>query len=111
MRLNDKITAHEEVLAELTTASAPQLSAAFGLAPTSPPRCSSSPATTPRGSPLNRLGPSSAGVAPIPASSGITTRHRLNRGDHRQANAALCRTVIVRMQHHEPIKAYVACWR
>jgi transposase len=29
------------------------------------------------------------GVAPVPASSGLTTRHRLNRGGHRQANAAL----------------------
>ncbi|MFC6236276.1 transposase [Longivirga aurantiaca] len=48
------------------------------------------------------------GVAPIPASSGMTTRHRLNRGGHRQANAALYRVVIVRMQHHEPTKAYVA---
>ncbi len=45
------------------------------------------------------------GVAPIPASSGMTTRHRLNRGGHRQANAALYRVVIVRMQHHEPTKA------
>src|SRR3546814_16985408 len=48
------------------------------------------------------------GVAPIPASSGMTTRHRLNRGGHRQANAALYRVVIVRMQHHQPTKAYVA---
>lgn len=48
------------------------------------------------------------GVAPIPASSGMTNRHRLNRGGHRQANAALYRAVIVRMQHHEPTRAYVA---
>lgn len=48
------------------------------------------------------------GVAPIPASSGMTTRHPLNCGGHRQANAALYRVVIVPMQHHEPTKAYVA---
>ncbi len=47
------------------------------------------------------------GVAPVPASSGLTNRHRLNRGGHRQANAALYRAVIVRMQFHEPTKAYV----
>jgi hypothetical protein len=47
------------------------------------------------------------GVAPIPASSGTTTRHRLNRGGHRQANAALYRTVIVRLRFHEPTIAYV----
>ncbi len=48
------------------------------------------------------------GVCPIPASSGKTVRHRLDWGGHRQANAALYRTVIVRMQHHEPTKAYLA---
>jgi len=34
------------------------------------------------------------GVAPIPASSGKTNRHRLNRGGDRQANAALYRVVL-----------------
>lgn len=48
------------------------------------------------------------GVAPIPASSGRTDRHRLNRGGDRQANKALWRIVLVRMQWHEPTKAYVA---
>lgn len=38
----------------------------------------------------------------------MTTRHRLNRGGHQQANAALYRAVIVRMQHHEPTKTYAA---
>ena len=48
------------------------------------------------------------GTSPIPASSGKTTRHhRLNRGGHRQANSALYRAVIVRLQHHEPTKAYL----
>ena len=44
-----------------------------------------------------------------PASSGMTTgRHRLNRGGHRQANAALYRAVIVRMRFHQPTVDYVA---
>jgi transposase len=38
------------------------------------------------------------GVAPIPASSGKTNRHRLNRGGDRQANAALYRVVLSRMR-------------
>ena len=43
------------------------------------------------------------GACPLPASSGMTTgRHRLNRGGHRQANAALYRAVIVRMRYHQP---------
>ena len=49
------------------------------------------------------------GACPIPASSGMTTgRHRLNRGGHRQANAALYRAVIVRMRFHQPTRDYVA---
>ncbi|MGW2221166.1 transposase [Nonomuraea sp. NPDC001684] len=38
------------------------------------------------------------GVAPIPASSGKTHRHRLNRGGDRQANAALYRIALVRLR-------------
>ena len=50
-----------------------------------------------------------AGISPIPTGSGMTSgRHRINRGGHRQLNAAIYRTVIVRMQFHEPTIAYVA---
>jgi len=49
-----------------------------------------------------------AGISPIPASSGMTTgKHRINHGGHRQLNAAIYRTVIVRMRFHEPTIAYV----
>ena len=34
--------------------------------------------------------------------------HRINHGGHRQLNAAIYRTVIVRMLLHEPTIAYVA---
>ncbi|SDD97321.1 transposase, partial [Belnapia rosea] len=47
------------------------------------------------------------GACPIPASSGKTNRHRLNRGGNRQANAALYRVVIVRMRAHQPTLDYV----
>jgi transposase len=47
------------------------------------------------------------GACPIPASSGKTTRHRLNRGGSRRANAALYRVVIVRMRAHQPTLDYV----
>jgi transposase len=42
-----------------------------------------------------------AGAAPIPASSGQTTRHRLHRGGDRQLNRAL-RTVILHRRLHDP---------
>jgi len=47
------------------------------------------------------------GVAPIQASSGKTTRHRLNRGGNRQANNALWRIVFTRMSSDPRTRAYV----
>jgi len=48
------------------------------------------------------------GAAPIPASSGKTERHRLNRGGDRRANSALHMVVISRMRIEDRTKAYVA---
>ena len=48
------------------------------------------------------------GVSPLPASSGKTNRHRLNRGGNRQANATLDRIVVVRLRWHEQTKAYAS---
>jgi len=46
-------------------------------------------------------------AAPIPASSGKVTRHRLNPGGDRQANHALWRIVLTRMSSHPATRAYV----
>lgn len=48
------------------------------------------------------------GACPIPASSGNTQRHRLNRGGDRRANNALHTIVLVRMRHCTRTRAYVA---
>jgi len=48
------------------------------------------------------------GTTPLPASSGKVTRHRLNRGGDRQANAALYRIVLTRMSSHPETRTYVA---
>jgi transposase len=49
------------------------------------------------------------GAAPLPASSGKTTRHRFNPGGHRDANDASWRIVLMRMKSsHAPTRAYVA---
>lgn len=48
------------------------------------------------------------GASPIEASSGKTTRHRLNRGGNRQANHALWRIVMVRLTCDPDTKAYSA---
>lgn len=47
------------------------------------------------------------GVSPVPASSGKTRRHRLNRGGDRQANRALYIVAITRMGHNADTRAYV----
>lgn len=49
-----------------------------------------------------------AGASPIPASSGRTVRHRLNRGGDRALNAALHHIVITRWRSCPRTKAYIA---
>lgn len=47
------------------------------------------------------------GVSPIPASSGKTNRHRLNRGGDRRANNAIHTIALVRMSIDPRSKAYI----
>jgi transposase len=105
--LDQETRLHDRVLTTLTARAAPALTSLFGIAEDSasellivvgdnPERIHSEAA-------LAKL----CGACPIPASSGKTTRHRLNRGGHRQANAALHRILVVRMRFHEPTIAYV----
>jgi hypothetical protein len=107
-QLQVEIREHERLIASLTGEIAPAMVDAFGIGPDTaaemlivagdnPDRVRSEPAWA-------KL----CGVCPVPASSGKTSRFRLNRGGHRQANAALYRTVIVRMRFHQPTIDYVA---
>jgi transposase len=48
------------------------------------------------------------GTAPIPASSGRTTRHRLDYGGDRQANRALHMITVCRLRHCERTRSYAA---
>jgi transposase len=105
--LDQEARLHDRVLATLTERAAPAFTSVFGVGDDSaaelllvvgdnPERIRSEAA-------LAKL----CGACPIPASSGKTSRHRLNRGGHRQANAALHRILIVRMRFHEPTISYV----
>lgn len=47
-----------------------------------------------------------AGTAPIPASSGLTNRHRLNRYGDRQLNRAIHTIVLTRLRHDPDTQAY-----
>jgi len=99
-RLEDRIDA-------LVTAYAPELLAVYGVGPDV-----AATLLTVAGENVDRIGTESAlahlaGTAPIPASSGKTNRHRLNRGGNRQGNAAFHRIVLVRMVRHPETRAYV----
>src|SRR5215217_7173391 len=48
-----------------------------------------------------------AGVAPIPASSGNTQRHRLDHGANRQINAAPHRVIVTRARRQPPTRDYI----
>lgn len=47
------------------------------------------------------------GVSPIDMSSGLNTKHRLNRGGDRQANCALHRIVVTRMVYDQRTRDYI----
>jgi transposase len=49
-----------------------------------------------------------AGTAPLPASSGRTDRHRLNRLGDRQLNRALHTVITTRTRCHQPTRDYLA---
>lgn len=49
-----------------------------------------------------------AGTCPLPASSGNTVRHRLNRGGDRRLNWALNTLVLTRMRTDQATRDYVA---
>jgi transposase len=107
-QLQVEIHSHERLLAELTTAVSPEMTAAFGIGPDT-----AAEMLIVAGDNRDRVRSEPAwaklcGVCPVPASSGRTSRFRLNRGGHREANAALYRTVIVRMRFHQPTIDYVA---
>lgn len=106
--LNAEIQEHTKILEGLTRRVAPQLVDAFGVGPDSAAEVLIVAGDNPRRIRSEAAWARLCGVAPVPASSGKTGRHRLNRGGHRQANSALYRIVIVRMHHHEQTRAYLA---
>lgn len=106
--LRDEIRGYERHLAALTGALAPAMVAAVGIGPDTAAELLIVAGDEPERIRSEAAFAKLCGVCPIPASSGRITRFRLNRGGHRQANAALHRTVVVRMRYHQPTIDYVA---
>lgn len=107
LALDEEIRGHEKLLGAITGDLVPELVAAFGVGPDIASELLIVAGDNPERVHSEAAFAKLCGASPIPASSGKTTRHRLNRGGHRQANSALYRAVIVRLQHHEPTKAYL----
>jgi len=92
----------------LTTALNPALRAAYGVGPDTAAQLIITAGTNSHRLRSEAAFAMLAGVAPIPASSGKTTRHRLSRGGDRAANNALHRIALVRMSHDPRTRDYVA---
>jgi Transposase IS116/IS110/IS902 family len=104
--LHREVRLHDGELDRLTQQQAPELRAAFGVGPDTAAELLIVAGDNPRRVRSEAAFAALCGVAPLPASSGQTTRHRRNRGGHRHANAALYRVVIVRMRWHPPTLAF-----
>lgn len=91
--LTGRINALEKEITELVGTQAPQLLALPGCGPLTAAKLVGETANPARFCSEARFA-MHAGAAPIPASSGKTTRHRLARGGNRQLNAALHRIAV-----------------
>ena len=91
----------------LTRRAAPALVSIFGVGPDTAAALLISAGSNPQDIHSEAAFAALCGVNPIPASSGKTNRHRLNRGGDRQANAALYRVVLVRLSHDLRTREYM----
>jgi len=104
-QLDQELRAVDQAVTQTVAELAPELLAEYGVGPfcaaqllvsAGDPRRLRSDAS------LARL----AGVSPLPASSGKTQRHRLNRGGDRQLNYALHVIALHRVRFHPETRAY-----
>jgi transposase len=105
--LTQAIKALEAEISELVARVAPQLLAEPGCGPLTAAKLVGEIAGADRFATDAKLA-RAAGLAPIPASSGRTNRHRLDRGGNRQINAAVHRIAVTRARCHPETRDYVA---
>jgi transposase len=105
--LSHTINALETQISELVAHVAPQLLAEPGFGPLTAGKLIGEIAGIQRFSSDAKLA-RAAGVAPIPASSGNTNRHRLDRGGNRQINTAIHCIAVTRARCHSETRDYIA---
>ncbi len=106
-QLSKEVHDLEAELDRLTRTAAPALVDGFGIGPDTAATLLIAAGSNPDRLHSEAAFASLCGVNPIPASSGKTNRHRLNRGGHRQANAALHRIVVVRLRYDPRTQSYM----
>ncbi|GAA4668945.1 transposase [Streptomyces youssoufiensis] len=105
--LDAEIAELDAEIGPLVQRAAPQLLELFGVGPQTAGQLLASAGDNPERMRSEAAFAHLAGVAPIPASSGRTHRHRLNRGGDRAANNALHTIVLTRMRFDERTRTYV----
>jgi transposase len=105
--LDDQVARLDELIVPLVTARAPGLLSLYGVGPDTAALLLIAAGDRPGRLRSEAAWAHMCAVAPIPASSGKSRRHRLNRGGNREANHALWRIVITRMSAHPVTRAYV----
>jgi transposase len=94
-------------LHRITSAIAPELVAVNGIGPDVASTILVSAGDNPHRLRNERSFAALAGSNPVPASSGKTNRHRLNRGGDRQLNSALWRIAMVRLRQDQRSRDYL----
>jgi len=105
-QLTVEIDELDALIAPLTTAVNPRLCALFGVGPDVAGQLLVTAGQNPQRLRCEAAFAMLCGVAPLPASSGRTHRHRLNRGGDRHANCALHRIVLCRLRWDPRTRAY-----
>jgi transposase len=108
LQLRTEVKALQSAIARLATRAAPALLEVFGIGPDGAATMMVTAGDNPQRLRSEAAFAALCGSNPIPASSGKTNRHRLNRGGDRQANATLHRIAVVRLRWHEPTQKYMA---
>lgn len=105
--LNTQIRDLDRALTELVAQAAPTLTSCFAVSTQHAAQL-----LVTAGQNIDRITSKAAfarlcGAAPIPASSGKTTRMRLHTGGDRRANRTLHMIVVCRLRYHEPTRDYM----
>jgi transposase len=106
--LHDELRELDKQLTRLTKLAAPRLLGRFGVGPQTAATLLITAGDNPTRLRNEAALAALCGVSPLEASSGKTSRHRLNRGGQRQANNALWTIAMVRMRSDARTRDYVA---